>query len=172
MSSRSLCARASVKHLGFSVMVMQAGLSDFAEQTVSQRDVEVIALPEQKINALQNWMPYEAKSQQSVQRWADKVAELCSDSLKTKANDFKFYKKLVLKPLVEYVTLARALEYLTEAVKKFEVRDTTPITTEPELGSRIRRAGLQLRDSVDQSLKIKNGFVAKRLTPAVLAPAM
>ncbi|CAE7477116.1 unnamed protein product, partial [Symbiodinium sp. CCMP2456] len=117
---RSLCARASVKHLGFSVMVMQAGLGDFAEQTVSQRDVEVIALPEQKIDdALQNWVLYE-------------VAELCSDSLKTKANDFKFYKKLVLKPLVvEYVPLARALQYLTEAVKKFEVLDTTPITTEP-----------------------------------------
>ena len=168
---RSLCAPASVKNLGFSVMVMQAGLGDFAEQTVSQRDVKVIVLPEQKIDdALQKWVLFEATSQESVRRWANLIAELCSDSLKKQAIDTELYKKLVLKPLV--VPLARALEYLTEAVKKFEVSDTRPITTAPELSSRIRQAGRELRDSVDQSLNVRYDIVAQRLTPAVLAPAI
>ena len=173
---RSLCVTASVNSLGFSVMVMQAGLGDFAERTVSSRDVKVIALPEQEVeDALQNWVLYEAKSQQSVQRWADKVAECCSDSLKMKANDFERYKDQVLRPLVvEYAPLPRALEYLTEAVKQFEINisATKSITTEPELGSTIRRAGLELRDSVDVKLNSRYSIVAERLSPAVLAPAI
>ena len=171
---RSSCTTASVNTLGFSVMLMQAGLGDFAEQAVSQRDVKVIALPVQKIDdALQKWVLFEAKSQESVQSWARCTAELCSDSLRTQANDTELYKKLVLKPLVvEYVPLARALEYLTEAVKKFEASDAGPITTKPELGSRIRQVGLELRDLVDQSLNVRCDIVARRLTPAVLAPAI
>ena len=173
---RSLCVTASVNSLGFSVMVMQAGLGDFAERTVSSRDVKVIALPEQEVEgALQNWVLYEAKSQQSVQRWADKVAERCSDSLKMKANDFERYKHQVLRPLVvEYAPLPCALEYLTEAVKQFEINisATKSITTEAELGSTIRRAGLELRDSVDVKLNSRYSIVAERLSPAVLAPAI
>ncbi|CAE7308817.1 unnamed protein product [Symbiodinium sp. CCMP2456] len=171
---RSLCTTAGVNSLGFSVMVMQAGLGDFAEQTVSQRDVKVIALLEQEVeDALQNWVLYEAESQDSVQRWANSIAELCRDGLRTEANTEKIIKKLVLKPLVvEYVPLARGLEYLTEAVKQFDVSDAGPIATEPELGSRIRQVGLKLRDLVDGNLNVRYSIVAQRLTPAVLAPAI
>ena len=173
---RSLCAPASVKNLGFSVMLMQAGLGDFAEQTVSSRDVKVIALLEQDIEeVLENWVLYEQDSKASVQGWVQSIAERCSDSLKMKANDFKRYKDRVLRPLVvEYAPLPRALEYLTEAVKQFEINisATKSITTEPELGSAIRRAGLELRDSVDVKLNSRCGIVAERLSPAVLAPAI
>ena len=173
---RSLCAPASVKNLGFSVMLMQAGLGDFAEQTVSSRDVKVIALLEQDIEeVLEKWVLYEQDSTASVQGWAQSIAERCSDSLKMKANDFKRYKDRVLRPLVvEYAPLPRALEYLTEAVKQFEINisATKSITTEPELGSTIRRAGLELRDSVDVKLNSRYGIVAERLSPAVLAPAI
>ncbi|CAE7611139.1 unnamed protein product [Symbiodinium sp. CCMP2592] len=170
---RSLCRPGIVDTLGFSVMLMQAGLGDFAEQTVSQRDVKVIVLLEQEVeDALQNWVLYEAESRESVQRWADKIAELCSGSLKTKANT-ELFKKLVLRPLVvEYVPLARGLEYLTEAVKQFDVSDAGPITTNPELGSRMRQVGLELRDLVDGNLNVRYSIVAQRLTPAVLAPAI
>ena len=173
---RSLCAPASVKNLGFSVMLMQAGLGDFAEQTVSSRDVKVIALLEQDIEeVLEKWVLYEQDSTASVQGWAQSIAGRCSDSLKMKANDFKRYKDRVLRPLVvEYAPLPRALEYLTEAVKQFEINisATKSITTEPELGSTIRRAGLELRDSVDVKLNSRYGIVAERLSPAVLAPAI
>jgi len=173
---RSLCAPASVKNLGFSVMLMQAGLGDFAEQTVSSRDVKVIALLEQDIDeVLEKWVLYEQDSTASVQGWVQSIAERCSDSLKMKANDFKRYKDRVLRPLVvEYAPLPRALEYLTEAVKQFEINisATKSITTEPELGSTIRRAGLELRDSVDVKLNSRYGIVAERLSPAVLAPAI
>ena len=41
MALRSLCVPASVNSLGFSVMVMQTGLGDFAEQTVALKRREV-----------------------------------------------------------------------------------------------------------------------------------
>ena len=99
---RSLCAPASVNSLGFSVMLMQAGLGDFAEQTVSSRDVKVITLLEQEIeDALKRWVLYEADSKASVQRWLNSFVGLCcGKSLKTKANNTELYNKLVLRPLV------------------------------------------------------------------------
>ncbi|CAE7461108.1 unnamed protein product, partial [Symbiodinium microadriaticum] len=139
LALRSLCAPASVNSLGFSVMVMQAGLGDFAEQTISSKDVKPIALLEQDIEeVLEYWVLYE--------------------------------QALV----VEYAPLPRALEYLTEAVKQFEIEISTTksIKTLAELGSTIRRVGLELRDSVDEKLNMRYGIVAKRLSPAVLAPAI
>ena len=172
---RSLCAPASVNILGFSVMLMQAGLGDFAEQTVSSRDVKVITLVEQEIeDALKNWVLFEADSKASVQRWLNSFVGLCcGKSLKTKANNTELYNKLVLRPLVvEYVPLARALQYLTEAVNQTKVAATERIETAPQLGSTIRRVGLDLRISVDKKLNVRYDIVAERLTPAVLAPAI
>ena len=175
---RSLCAPASANSLGFSVMLMQAGLGDFAEQTVSSRDVKVITLVEQEIeDALKNWVLYEADSKASVQRWLNSFVGLCrGKSLKTKANNTELYKKLVLRPpVVEYVPLARALQYLTEAVNQTKVAATElieNIETAPQLGSAIRRVGLDLRNSVDEKLNVRYDIVAERLTPAVLAPAI
>ena len=165
---RSLCAPASVNSLGFSVMLMQAGLGDFAEQTVSSRDVKVIK------DALKRWVLYEADSKASVQRWLNSFVGLCcGKSLKTKANNTELYNKLVLRPLVvEYVPLARALQYLTEAVNQTKVAATKLIRTAPQLGSTIRRVGLDLRNSVDKKLNVRYDIVAERLTPAVLAPAI
>ncbi|CAE7524313.1 unnamed protein product, partial [Symbiodinium microadriaticum] len=134
------------------------------------RSLCVIALLEQNIEeVLEKWVLYEQDSRASVQGWVQSIAERCSDSLKMKANDFKRYKDRVLRPLVvEYAPLPRALEYLTEAVKQFEINisATKSITTEPELGSTIRRAGLELRDSVDVKLNSRYSIVAKRLSPA------
>ena len=172
---RSLCAPASVNSLGFFVMLMQAGLGDFAEQTVSSRDVKVITLLEQEIeDALKRWVLYEADSKASVQRWLNSFVRLCcGKSLKTKANNTELYNKLVLRPLVvEYVPLARALQYLTEAVNQTKVAATKLIRTAPQLGSTIRRVGLGLRNSVDKKLNVRYDIVAERLTPAVLAPAI
>ena len=172
---RSLCAPASVNSLGFSVMLMQAGLGDFAEQTVSSRDVKVITLLEQEIeDALKRWVLYEADSKASVQRWLNSFVGLCcGKSLKMKANNTELYNKLVLRPLVvEYVPLARALQYLTEAVNQTKVAATKLIRTAPQLGSTIRQVGLDLRNSVDKKLNVRYDIVAERLTPAVLAPAI
>ena len=172
---RSLCAPAGVNSLGFSVMLMQAGLGDFAAQTVSSRDVKVITLLEQEIeDALKKWVLYEADSKASVQRWLNSLVGLCcGKSLKTKANNTELYNKLVLRPLVvEYVPLARALQYLTEAVHQTKVAAAKLIRTAPQLGSTIRRVGLDLRNSVDKKLNVRYDIVAERLTPAVLAPAI
>ena len=74
--------------------------------------------------------------------------------------------------MVEYVPLARALQYLTEAVNQTKVAATKLIRTAPQLGSTIRRVGLDLRNSVDKKLNVRYDIVAERLTPAVLAPAI
>ncbi|CAE7244734.1 unnamed protein product, partial [Symbiodinium pilosum] len=138
----------------------------------------VITLVEQEIeDALKNWVLYEADSKASVQRWLNSFVGLCrGKSLKTKANNTELYKKLVLRPpVVEYVPLARALQYLTEAVNQTKVAATElieNIETAPQLGSAIRRVGLDLRNSVDEKLNVRYDIVAERLTPAVLAPAI
>ena len=51
-------------------MVMQAGLGDFAEQTISSKDVKPIALLEQDIEeVLEYWVLYEQDSKASFQGW-------------------------------------------------------------------------------------------------------
>eukprot|EP00439_Symbiodinium_sp_Y106_P011961 s1926_g1.t2 len=135
----------------------------------------VITLLEQEIeDALKKWVLYEADSKASVQCWLNSFVGLCcGKSLKTKANNTELYNKLVLRPLVvEYVPLARALQYLTEAVNQTKVATTKLIRTAPQLGSTIRRVGLDLRNSVDKKLNVRYDIVAERLTPAVLAPAI
>ena len=83
--------------------------------------MKVIALPEQKIDdALQEMGALRGE----VPRKRPELGKSALQSFavtvwRTQANDTELYKKLVLKPLVvEYVPLARALEYLTEAVKE------------------------------------------------------
>ena len=172
---RSFSGPSTVNSLGFSVMLMQAGLGDFAEQIVSSRDVKVIVLPEQEIEeALNNWVLHTEESKETVQGWANSVATACQDNLKAKANETELYNKLVLKPLVvECAPLARALEYLSEAVKQSNIQiPSDSIQTFAKLGSTIRRVGQELRNLVDQKLKTRYSSVADRLSPAVLAPAI
>eukprot|EP00930_Biecheleria_cincta_P028075 TRINITY_DN1958_c0_g1_i1.p1 TRINITY_DN1958_c0_g1~~TRINITY_DN1958_c0_g1_i1.p1 ORF type:complete len:816 (-),score=160.85 TRINITY_DN1958_c0_g1_i1:26-2473(-) len=154
---RDLASSEVCKRLGFSCMVLQAGLGDFAVRTMSGRDVVVVCLLD--------FIHEEA------------IDKLIMPVLQTTLSDFAdldLWEKLVVDPLMaEYRLLPRAVECFKNAIAALDINFEDQITSKAALGCAIRKVGLRLRDEVDEELQTKYGEeIATLLTPEVLAPAI
>lgn len=173
---RALSSPARRQQLGFSVMVVQAGLGDFAERTPSGRKVVVVPLLDQIIDEIiDKWILYLDEAKAQVVAWGDALAKRCvKNDLQSKAKSQMIWEKLIFRPLAaEYAPLARALQYLTEVVLAIRIpEDIEPIATMASLGSIVRSFGVQIRNEVDKQLVEKYPTASKLLTPAVIAPGI
>jgi hypothetical protein len=173
---RSLSRQAFATVNGFSVAVVQAGLGDFAERTTSSRRILHVALPEQTVrNVVDNWILHSEQARSRLHNWKQATADRCqSEELKKMALEDDRWDRWVLSGVVEeYLPLARALQFLTEAIEnKAPHGDTGCLSSELQLDSEIRLYGGELREVVDKQLGMMYKPPSDLLSPAVLAPAI
>ena len=170
---------------GFSVAVVQAGLGDFAEQTVSQRNVRVIALPDLADAVgvdctLQDWVLCSDAARQAVKGLETRISRICTDAVRPHVP--QAIVEVLLRPLVaEYLHLPRAVDCValaTEDLANLEVEDfwedpALTIHSGDILAKVLFAAGFETRKRVNHYLTDYYGHPADRLLePAVLLPAI
>ena len=190
-SLRLLSGHRLFQKQGFSVAVVQAGLGDFAEQTVSQRNVRVIALPDLS-NAvgvdrtLQCWVLFSEAAKHAVEGLGRRISCFCTAAVQPHVQ--QAIVEVLLRPLVaEYLHLPRAVDCLalaTEELASLEVEQfwkvpknsensAPPINSRDILAKALYAASFNTRKRVNHHLTDYYGHPADRLLePAVLLPAI